>query len=286
MRLSTSISSLLLLAAGAAQAASSWSFDDGSITVTAKGSDSKVEEKLHAKAPLASPITLGSNGVAKISLTATDSGKAKRPHQAFLLLQDVETGLEAPFPLAIKESGKGSVKITQKNIPVQLLQATQPLRASVVVASFGSAAGYAAPVFDLDVRVDASSAPPAEEAPERYGKKPLIQHVFRADPQSPPKAISLFFVLAVLATVPVLFLGWLFLGANVHQLNKALATAPMAHTVFFGSVIGLEGIFFKYYTAWNLFQTLPMVGVLGTVAVLSGSRALGEVQARRLAGEQ
>ena len=31
-----------------------------------------------------------------------------------------------------------------------------------------------------------------------------IHHIFRADPKSGPKIISLFFVLAVLATLPVL----------------------------------------------------------------------------------
>ncbi|EFW99461.1 oligosaccharyltransferase subunit ribophorin [Grosmannia clavigera kw1407] len=279
-------SSLLLVAAGVAQAASSWSFDEASISVKAKGSSDTVQEKLNARNPLASAIRLGSDGVAKISLTAKDSGKAKRPHQAFLLLQDVESGLEAPFPLTVKESGKGTVQIAQKDIPVQLVLAKQPLRASIVIGSFGSAQGYAAPVFDLQLQVDASAAPLVYEAPERFGKLPEIHHIFRADPQSPPKPISLCFVLLVAAALPALFVGWLVLGANVSHLSKALAAAPVSHASFFGSVVALEGIFLLYYTSWNLFQTLPVVGVVGAVAVLSGSRALGEVQARRLAGER
>lgn len=40
------VSSLLLVAAGVANAASAWSFDDGSITITSKGpSSGKVTEK-------------------------------------------------------------------------------------------------------------------------------------------------------------------------------------------------------------------------------------------------
>lgn len=46
----------------------------------------------------------------------------------------------------------------------------------------------------------------------------------------------------------------------------------------------MEGIFFLYYTSWNLFQTLPAAAVVGVVAFVSGSRALSEVQERRLAG--
>jgi oligosaccharyltransferase complex subunit delta (ribophorin II) len=46
----------------------------------------------------------------------------------------------------------------------------------------------------------------------------------------------------------------------------------------------MEGIFFLYYTTWNLFQTMPAAAVVGIVAFVSGSRALSEVQERRLAG--
>jgi oligosaccharyltransferase complex subunit delta (ribophorin II) len=48
----------------------------------------------------------------------------------------------------------------------------------------------------------------------------------------------------------------------------------------------MEGIFFLYYSSWNLFQTLPVAGAVGLVAFLSGSKALSEVQTRRLAGKR
>jgi hypothetical protein len=57
------------------------------------------------------PITLTSAELLKISLTTKENGKAKRPHQAFLILKEVESGLEAPFPFTVKESGKGSVTV-------------------------------------------------------------------------------------------------------------------------------------------------------------------------------
>lgn len=64
----------------------------------------------------------------------------------------------------------------------------------------------------------------------------------------------------------------------------ALKSAPLPHVVFVGSLVGLEGVFFLYYTSWNLFQTLPAALAVGVVTFISGSRALGEVQGRRLAG--
>lgn len=48
----------------------------------------------------------------------------------------------------------------------------------------------------------------------------------------------------------------------------------------------MEFVFYMYYSSWNLFQILPVIGVVGVTALLSGSKALGEVQGRRLAGER
>lgn len=79
-------------------------------------------------------------------------------------------------------------------------------------------------------------------------------------------------------------LQWLSLGANLNHLSKAFGKSPISHSLFFGSIIAMEGVFFLYYTSWNLFQTLPVMAAIGLVAFLSGSRALREVQERRLAG--
>lgn len=76
------------------------------------------------------------------------------------------------------------------------------------------------------------------------------------------------------------------LGANLNHLSKALSAAPISHSLFFGSIVAMEGVFFLYYTSWTLFQILPVAGVVGLVAFLSGSRALSEVQERRLAGQR
>lgn len=86
--------------------------------------------------------------------------------------------------------------------------------------------------------------------------------------------------------MPVLLASWAILGANLGHFGKAMNKAPVSHMLFLGSVVAMEGVFFLYYTSWNLFQTLPAAGVLGVVAIVSGSRALTEVQDRRLAGER
>lgn len=77
---------------------------------------------------------------------------------------------------------------------------------------------------------------------------------------------------------------WLYLGGNINHASKALSDAPVSHALFLGSVVGIESVFFMYYTSWNLFKTLPVLVAMGLVAFISGSRALTEVQERRLAG--
>ncbi|UNI23169.1 hypothetical protein JDV02_009004 [Purpureocillium takamizusanense] len=276
--------STLLALAGAVHAASPWTFSDGIVTVVSKAADNVVE-KFSDTDRAKKTVTLGHQDTLKVSLTAQEGSKARRPHQAFLVLKEA-SGLEAPFPLTVKPSGKGSVQITQKDLPVQLLLSQSPLEATLIIGSQGSTKGTVTPVFNVAVTLDVNGPAPAYEKPLRYGPLAEIHHIFRAGPKNPPKIVSLVFSLAVLATVPALLVGWLVLGANVSHISKALGSAPISHAVFFGSIVAMEGVFFLYYSSWNLFQALPAMGVVGAAAFLSGTKALGEVQRRRGAGER
>lgn len=171
-----------------------------------------------------------------------------------------------------------------KDLPHQFLTSSKPIPASIVIGSFGSSTPYKAKVFDLSVTRDANVPLAVPEKPLRHAAEKEIHHIFREDPRSPPKVITLVFAAAVAAALPALFIVWLTLGANANHIGKALGNAPVSHGLFFGSILAMEGIFFLYYTTWNLFQTLPAAAVVGFVAFISGSRALSEVQERRLAG--
>jgi oligosaccharyltransferase complex subunit delta (ribophorin II) len=173
---------------------------------------------------------------------------------------------------------------THKDLPVQFLTSQKPITASILIGSFGASTPYKSKVFDLNIARDANVPLAIPEKPLRYGAEKEIHHIFRSDPQSPPKIITLVFSCAVLAALPVLLGAWATLGGNANHLGKALGAAPLSHALFVGSILAMEGIFFMYYTSWNLFQTLPAAAIVGTVAFLSGSRALSEVQERRLAG--
>ncbi|KAI4174870.1 MAG: hypothetical protein LQ346_008165 [Caloplaca aetnensis] len=265
--------------------AASWGFDDATVSIHGKkaGVGGGAKEKLVENKALPGPIVLGATDTLKLFLTAKEGKKASRPHQAFLLLREPKSNLDTSFPLSVKESGKGKVELSQKDLPSQFL-AAKTLSASLVIASFGTSKPYRSPAFDIRIELDPSAPPPSVEKPLRYGKLPEIHHIFKSDPKSPPKIITLVFTAAVVVALPALAYVWLSLGANLNHASKAFGKSPLSHTAFFLSIIAMEGIFFMYYATWNLFQTLPAATVVGLVIFLSGSRALREVQERRLAG--
>ena len=172
--------------------------------------------------PLHNPVSLGPSDTLKILLTAKEDRKAKRPHQASLLVKDPETGLETSYALSVKDNGKGKVELVssshcdpsyhiltsfmqvQKDLPTQLLISSGPLSASLIIASFGSSTPYYSHAFDLSLKLDPNSPTPSQESPLRYGKLPELHHTFKSEPKSPSKIITLIFTAAVVVAFPLL----------------------------------------------------------------------------------
>lgn len=73
----------------------------------------------------------------------------------------------------------------------------------------------------------------------------------------------------------------MFVSANLDSWSAAVATAPIAHAVFFASLIIVEIRYFKYWVSGTLGQALSESVAIGLVAFLSGRSALGEVMRRR-----
>jgi oligosaccharyltransferase complex subunit delta (ribophorin II) len=114
---------------------------------------------------------------------------------------------------------------SQKDLPVQLLAAGRPLDATLLLGSFGSSAASAVDAFRVEVELDTNAPTPKVEEPLRYGKRPEIHHIFRADPKNPPKVVSLAFALAVLATIPAVFIGVSAQSFNALQAKDVLLTS-------------------------------------------------------------
>lgn len=121
--------SVLALLSAASCLASSWHFSDAAVSVQAKGAGvgggfkekyAHINEsvfpadpfsRLADHKPISKLITLGASDSLKVVLTAQDGKTAKRPHQAFLLLKDADTGLDVSYPFSVKESGKAKVDL-------------------------------------------------------------------------------------------------------------------------------------------------------------------------------
>lgn len=71
--------------------------------------------RLTPTVPLKNALSLGDKDSIKVILTAKENGKAKRPHQAFLVLRETTStsGLDVQFPLTVKENGKAVVEIVR-----------------------------------------------------------------------------------------------------------------------------------------------------------------------------
>jgi oligosaccharyltransferase complex subunit delta (ribophorin II) len=72
-----------------------------------------------------------------------------------------------------------------------------------VIGSFGNSDAYDSSVFKLAIERDPNVPVPTAET-ARYGKLPEIHHIFKDSPSNPPIVITLVFVAAVGATLPVL----------------------------------------------------------------------------------
>lgn len=71
------------------------------------------DNRLSATSPLKKPLSLGAKDSLKVMITAKEGDKAKRPHQAFLILKETESGLEVPFPMELKDNGRGVVDVVR-----------------------------------------------------------------------------------------------------------------------------------------------------------------------------
>ena len=156
-------------------------------------------------------------------MTTQEDRSAKRPHQAFLLLEDRDSGLDISYSLNVKNNGKAKFKLVseavdvrllssiaeetshqmQKDLPVQFLHSSKPIDASFVIASFGTVKGYNKPTFQIAIERDINAPLPTSRV-VRYGKLDEIHHTFKPDPTSPPVIVSLAFTAAVLAALPTL----------------------------------------------------------------------------------
>jgi hypothetical protein len=104
-----------------------WQFNPRVLESTADSRNSKILEsfsregsvtkltnrssRVSPSKPLSKPVSLAGADTLRVTLTTKEGSSAKRPHQAFLLLQDTQTGLDISYPFTVKENGKSRVEL-------------------------------------------------------------------------------------------------------------------------------------------------------------------------------
>ena len=64
------------------------------------------------------PVPLKSSDTLKVILTTQEGNTARRPHQAFLLLREEDTGLDTSYPFNVKDSGKAKIELVWSSGPI------------------------------------------------------------------------------------------------------------------------------------------------------------------------
>ncbi|RPB28687.1 oligosaccharyltransferase subunit ribophorin II [Terfezia boudieri ATCC MYA-4762] len=282
-----------VVAAQDAGARPKWNISGAKLVTAKKGDTSpSVSEEFTIDKPVSTPITLSSGEALRLSMTFKAGNEVGVPHQAYLFVQQADTGIETFFPFDVAPTtAKAKLEITHKDLPPSFIVSSSPLTLTMAIGDFTeNIKSIFIPVAQVQLNFDSMTVSAAKrslgESPVVYAPLPELRHTFRPDPKNPPKILTLIFLGAIGAALVGLFGAWATLGANLSALPKALRAAPLSHPTFLASVLGLEGIFVMYYLKWNLFQTLTAAIIVGPVAFYSGSRTLREVRARRLNGER
>ncbi|CAG8784286.1 16052_t:CDS:2, partial [Dentiscutata erythropus] len=255
---------------------------DVKIAVTTSESVRKLYESIPYPSSFDKPIQLTSGDDFKMIFVVTDkqTQKGVQPHQAFLTLTSEENGNQIPIIVRVRENGKAKVELDMKSAPNELLSSPGNHSLDLIIGAFSHNDPLKYHVGTLEVDVPIQSSGPS---PVVYGPKPEIHHIFRPDEKLPPIWLSYSFMAIIL--IPWLFLigAWAYIGVNVSLLANAPESALMS-LIFLGTLLGIEILFYNYWTHLNIFQTLTWLAGLSIVAFITGQKALSGVQKWRSMG--
>lgn len=133
----------VLSIASIAIAADSWSLSDATLAVAPKGKEATSSYKyitfcnfklinpcsFGASSQVEDTLELSSTDTLRLTYTTTEGGKAARPHQSFILVEDSSANLDIAIPVQVKASGKANLDIVcvdhglsyRRNIVIYLL---------------------------------------------------------------------------------------------------------------------------------------------------------------------
>ncbi|KAG0295549.1 hypothetical protein BGZ96_011499 [Linnemannia gamsii] len=269
-----------LLASLSTVIAESWKVQDINIIISAPGGNKKAEHKLEYPYAV-QDLTANPTDVLKFSFKIDNKEK---PHQAMVVFQSQdEFQDEIMVAASVKSSGKGRFDLNFNKADAKFKYGTRKYAMTFLVGGPKIDEPYKYTLGNIEVK-GPSSNPASRPARLLYQAQPEIHHQFRADQKLINTAISGLFTFLVLTPFAVLFILWSKLGVKFEPL-QAMAAKPfdlINAVVFFGSIAGMEFVFYNYWTHVTLFPVLQALGGLTVVAFISGRYVLSAVQTRRL----
>ena len=211
------------------------------------------------------------------ALKDISSRKVMTAHQTFVRLMNTKTNQEIIFVAEPEAS-----KVYKFDLDV----------GSAAKESFGSLSGdYQMDLIVGDAAIENSllwtvgsiklsfaASPASDKQQEKGGQfksKPEIKHMFRQPEKRPPKTVSTAFTILVLLPLLILFVAWLKLGVNLSNFQFSIP-AIVFH-------VGLGGVFLLMYAFWtslNMFSTLKLLGLVGSITFLAGNSLLASLAAQ------
>jgi len=194
-------------------------------------------------------------------------GTFVQPHQAFAI---VSTGNDEVILPATHDGNRYSISSPMEEIVNALSSKTGDYIIELVIGDAYITNSIHWKIGSLSLKTKSTKALKITEDP--FAPKPEIVHNFRKAEQRPPKTISSAFTLAVLSPFLFLFIGLIRVGANLS--NFPGGSGFIWAIGFQGCFAAILFLFFLYWTALNMMQTLFYLGVLSVPTIFFAQRNL------------
>lgn len=226
---------------------------------------------------------LTANDVVKYSFRLVDY--TELPEQITMLVGLPGSNLEIPLEPVIKkqENALISFKFELNSLPNSMLyyanKYNEPLKCTLIISTdkeLNEKFNIFKTVLELNLNFSTFENIESFIEPIRYSEKPIIEHIFPAEPKTVSPILAKTFVLIVLCIGLTLFLTWLSTGCiKFNKLPRGTESIYLSGLMI--SIIGLEWTFYNYYLGSSIFQTINTSALYAFVGLFFGTKYLRNV---------
>mmetsp|Transcript_12246 Transcript_12246/g.39183 ORF Transcript_12246/g.39183 Transcript_12246/m.39183 type:complete len:675 (-) Transcript_12246:37-2061(-) len=261
------------------------------VRVAIKGGKAEEEEvKASYPKPVAEALSADSSQTLEVAFAVVSRGAGTplRPHQVFLRLTHVESGVHT-YVVARRRGSKGdyvcsvdlgddsnNLERRSGEYELHLLVGDRFMRQGVVYKL--ADASFSLPDPKHVQEVPLYHRPLLHDSDTTLKALPEITHQFREPEALPPQILSLVFTAASVAPSILFVLGLLVLGANLNGFPGGLGFIWALG--FHGGLAAILALFVVYWLRLDMFTTLGGALLLGALTAIFGHRSLRATAAK------